>query len=50
MPTEAQMNAVINEIVETPGPRWPGQTYEDGVRATLDWVLGFEDHPPLWDK
>ena len=27
--------------------RYPGMTYEEGVRAALDWVLGGEDEPAI---
>jgi len=27
--------------------RWPGMTYEAGVRAALEWVLGNEDEAPM---
>ena len=47
--TEKQIDEVIGKIIENPGPRWPGQTYEDGVRAALDWVLGDEEDDPLTD-
>lgn len=27
--------------------QWPGMSYEDGVRAALDWVLGEDDQAPM---
>lgn len=44
-PTEAQINDLIGELIDEPGPRFPGMTYEQGVRAALDWVLGDEGSP-----
>ena len=48
-PTDKQINNVISEIIENPGPRFPGQTYEDGIRNARDWVLGEVDEDPLSD-
>lgn len=47
--TEKQINEVITKLIDNPGPRWPGLTYEDGIRAALDWVLGDEENDPLVD-
>jgi len=27
--------------------RWPGQTYEQGVRDALDWLTGDNDEDPI---
>lgn len=33
------------------GPsKWAGMTYEQGVRAALDWVLGDDDIKPISDQ
>lgn len=33
------------------GPsKWAGMTYEQGVRAALDWVLGHDDLKPISDQ
>ena len=47
--TEKQIDAVIGKIIENPGPRWPGMSYEDGVRAALEWIVGNEENDPLQD-
>ncbi len=47
--TPDDMEKVINAIVDNPDPRWSAMTYEQGVRAALEWVLGEEDHNPLDD-
>lgn len=49
-PTDDQINEIINRLVDNPGPRWSGMTFEDGVRAALDWVLGDEPDDPLTDN
>lgn len=44
--TDAQIDAVLNQAMEISdsGLRaYPGMTYEDGVRAALDWVTGQSD-------
>lgn len=30
--------------------KFPGMTYEEGVSAALDWVIGLEDMNPLADE
>ena len=47
-PTEEEMDAVINDCVESEeegASRWPGMTYEQGVKAALEWVQGWGEHP-----
>ena len=29
--------------------RWPSMTYEDGVRAAIDWIVGDSDDNPMED-
>ena len=50
-PSEDEMNSQYDKAVDASagGSRWPGMTYEDGVRATLDWVRGDTDQPPMDD-
>ena len=45
LPTDKEINAVINEIVENPGPRWHAMTFEQGVRAALEWIIDDGDNP-----
>ncbi len=45
IPTDKEINAVINEIIDNPGPRWFSMTYEQGVRAALEWVIDEGDSP-----
>ena len=48
-PTDKEMEAAIREIIENPGPRWPGQTYEQGVRNALEWAIDKDEDHPLTD-
>jgi hypothetical protein len=32
------------------GTRWPGMSYEEGVRNALDWVIGNTDTKPMDDE
>ena len=43
--TEDQINKLISDLIDNPGPRWRGMTYEQGIRAALQWVLDGEEHP-----
>lgn len=35
------------EAVASGGSRWPGMTYEQGVEATLSWLVGDRDETPM---
>ena len=39
----------ISEVQNTIGTKFPGMTYEDGLRAMLDWLRGVEKDSPLAD-
>jgi hypothetical protein len=46
--TDAEIDEVINSAAEAEdtGSRVPGESYEAGVRAAIEWVTGnTEDHP-----
>ena len=46
--TEEEMDAVINDCVESEEngeSRGPGMTYAQGVKAALQWVQGWGEHP-----
>ena len=48
-PTDKEIEQLIGQLIDRRVPqrtRWPGMTYEQGVRNTLEWVLG-EDINPL---
>ena len=49
-PTTEQIEEQLNKAVEQGdegGSKWPGMTYEEGVRNALEWVLGDYDHAPM---
>ncbi len=41
-----EIDAVL-EACDARQGRWPGMTYEEGVRAALLWVLGIWDDNPI---
>ena len=47
--TEADVDDVFETCVEVEhnegGSRYPGMSYEDGVRAVIEWLRGDGDHP-----
>ena len=47
MRTEQEIEAMTDKAVEhSHENKWPGMTYEQGVRAALDWVMEYEDDDP----
>lgn len=45
-----EIDGVLNECVEAEAKgrsRYPGMSYEEGLRAGLEWVLGLSDDPPF---
>lgn len=42
--TDAEIDRVLDWTNET--PHFPGMTYEDGVRAAIDWLLGWSNDAP----
>ena len=51
-PTDEEMEAECDKTYDADenGSAWPGMSYEQGVRAALDWVLGNSDDPPIGDE
>lgn len=45
--TEEEINEVLNWAAEAQddGSKFPGMTYEDGVKAMYDWLTGDGDRP-----
>ncbi len=43
------LNAVASRIDEG-GSRFPGMTYEEGVRDAISWMLGDNDENPYPEK
>jgi len=49
-PTEDQINEVLNkcsEAEEGGETKWPGMTYEQGVKNGIEWVLGYISANPV---
>lgn len=47
-PTDDELNAQVDLATDTlDASRWPGMTYEQGVRAALLWALGEDDLAPM---
>ena len=47
-PREDEIDDVLNKCVESEESgvsRWPGMTYEQGVKAAIEWMQGFGDNP-----
>lgn len=47
---EGEINTVrdkASEQIGEGGSAYPAMTYEDGILAALDWVLGHQDDAPL---
>lgn len=50
--TQEQIDEVRNRAIEQidkGGSKYPGMSYEDGIREALDWVSGDSDEAPLSD-
>lgn len=48
MPNENEINDVLNQCVESENEgesRWPGMTYEQGVKAAIEWMQGYGPNP-----
>lgn len=46
--TQEEVERQWGEAAETrSNPRWRGMSYEDGVMATLDWLTGDREEPPM---
>lgn len=43
-----QLNRAIEGVAC--GSKWPALSYEEGVMATLQWVLGHTDEKPMEDS
>lgn len=39
----------VSEVKDTVGTKWKGMTFEDGIRSTIDWLVGDQDEDPLED-
>lgn len=49
-PTEDEIRDAVArayDLQDSVGSQWPGASYEQGVTAALNWVLGEDDAHPL---
>ena len=47
-PNEEEINDVLNKCTESEeegASRWPGMTYEQGVKAATEWMQGYGENP-----
>lgn len=47
-PEEKEIDAVLNECAESEEQgesKYPGMTYEQGVKAAIEWLQGYGDNP-----
>lgn len=49
--TEDEVWDVLNAALESEdeGSKWPGMSYEQGVRAGIEWLIGQRDSNPMED-
>jgi hypothetical protein len=50
--TDEEIDGVLNaaaDAADSGTSRWPGQTYEDGVAAGIQWITGSADDNPMDD-
>lgn len=51
-PSENEIDDVLNQCIESEEngeSRWPGMTYEQGVKAALEWMQGYGENPLVDD-
>ncbi len=46
-PTDTKMYDLLELTFDVPPGRFGGMTYEEGIRYTLEWVLGETSDAPL---
>lgn len=44
---QQQIDLVLDQTYSDDAPRWPGMTYEDGVRAAIEWLTGQRPEAPF---
>ena len=51
-PSQKQIDDALNKASEgiDEGTKWPGMSYEEGVKAGIEWVLGYNDDDPMSDE
>ncbi len=51
-PTDVEIDEQLNKAYEQEekgGSKWPGMSYEQGVRTAIDWITGNTDELPIED-
>jgi len=41
---------LVSDVIDDEGTRFSGMTYEQGVQATIDWLLGNTDVNPMAEE
>jgi hypothetical protein len=52
-PSDQEINASLDKCADAENEgttQWPGMTYEQGVRAGIEWVLGNTTDNPVADE
>ena len=49
MKTEYKINNMIDKAIDAEG-RFPGMSYEQGVRYALEWVMEYVDEAPIQEE
>ena len=46
-PTETEINEVLDKCAQAcnEGSKFPGMSYEEGVKYAIEWMHGEGDHP-----
>ena len=46
--SKEEIDRVLDWAIEgqDQGSRFPGMSYEDGIRETIDWLTGYSDDAP----
>ncbi len=50
--TEQEIDDLLNECIEseeTGGSKYPGMTYEQGIKAAIEWITGEINDNPMED-
>ena len=49
--TEQELNDLYGKVMDSEaehrGTKWSGMSYEDGIKATIDWMQGNSDNDPM---
>lgn len=50
--TDKEIEKVLDKAIDgvAKGSKYPGMSFEEGVREMYDWLTGDQDEPPLEDE